>query len=512
MLFYLAEQNLPSHPSHLSSSKVHGNRRFVQIISAKDLLKFEWEIVLKAEQWLIIQNCENLNVEESEILTETLEKIYSTELRKANFKCFIILYPGKEMVSHNIFDSSTVITVDDSQLSFIDFIKYAYTSLGPSRIHSTLDSVNQRQCLYKLCCFHFSVFERQKYGIFGFANPFKISLANFECAVSLFATSLSHISSPSMEEIWKGVIQIAYFTSDFYDLQSLKIIAEWIFIGINKYDNQILNGIWLKDYSENFNIFRAQFDSMPKVKKHVLSGLNPSVVKIHQQQELQKIYLNIVEFEERENIRSEVQRKDKPNEMILCKPVIYPAEIGEIEKCVINEIQFLDETGFLPERKQLLKTLLSNAPIKRLSLFHFQKPEAIIETLKFIFSKRYKLPVEDVQVIGSLKKSKQLQDCIEITECILIGAGYDQSNNSLIETTKAFYKIPEIYIYPRRKMMKSATSLLFPLFCQSNLNFSKWNKIISIEIESTLPENHWILCGVKFITAENLQSLFPNFI
>lgn len=181
--------------------------------------------------------------------------------------------------------------------------------------------------------------ERVKYGIFGFSNTFKISLSNFESAVSLFDTSIS--SSPSVEEIFKAVIEVAYFTSNSYDLQSLRILAEWIFVGINKYDNQILNGIFLKDYSENLNYIRTQLDSLPEGKN--LSGLNPAIIKVQRQQELQKIYQRILKFE-KGKMRDD-NEEITPLEMVLCNPVNYPDGIGDIEKCIFNEIQFLDESG-----------------------------------------------------------------------------------------------------------------------------------------------------------------------
>ena len=100
MLFNLAEHHLPAHGFQ---NKTPGKRRFVQLILAKDLMEFEWEKALEDEQWIIIQNCEGLNVEEVDAFNEILRQIYSSELRKANFKLFIVLYPSSEMVSH-IFD------------------------------------------------------------------------------------------------------------------------------------------------------------------------------------------------------------------------------------------------------------------------------------------------------------------------------------------------------------------------------------------------------------------------
>lgn len=158
-------------------------------------------------------------------------------------------------------------------------------------------------------------------------------------------------------------------------------------------------------------------------------------------------------------------------------------------------------------RKEILEKLLSQNPIKRLPLYHFQKPEAITETLKFIFCKRFKLSYDDVEIIGTLKKQKQTSESLEITDCILLGAAYDIANNSLIETSKPYVHFPEINLFPRRKVMRSATSLLFPLFYQSSL--TQWKEIVKVEIESTLPENHWILRGVKFVTTEKRKVLFP---
>lgn len=96
-LFHLAERYLPSNPAIVKGPGKQ--RRFVQMISAKDLLQFEWKNVLEMEQWMIIQNSQDLNIEEIGRLTVILENIYGSELRKGNFKCFIILYPEGEMVS-----------------------------------------------------------------------------------------------------------------------------------------------------------------------------------------------------------------------------------------------------------------------------------------------------------------------------------------------------------------------------------------------------------------------------
>ena len=149
-----------------------------------------------------------------------------------------------------------------------------------------------------------------------------------------------------MDEVWKGVIELAYFTSDPSDLQTLRILTEWIFVGINKYDNRILDGIWLKDYNENLSLIRAQLDSIPDAKSHGLSGLSPLITKIFRQHQLKNIYQNMVKFEKGEIC----ERDSKPMEMVICKPVVYPDGIGEMERCIVNEIQFLEENNFAAEK------------------------------------------------------------------------------------------------------------------------------------------------------------------
>lgn len=123
-------------------------------------------------------------------------------------------------------------------------------------------------------------------------------------------------------------------------------MADWIFAGINKYDDRALDSLWLRDYSESLSVILAQLDSLPTIKSPVLTGLSTVITKLHRQHELKKIYRSIMEFESGVATKTD----ESSIEMVICKPVLYPEGCGEIERCIVNEIEFLEETGIAAEK------------------------------------------------------------------------------------------------------------------------------------------------------------------
>ncbi|KAE9554264.1 hypothetical protein FO519_002498 [Halicephalobus sp. NKZ332] len=390
MLFSLADHFLPEKEGSGSDQNPKKN---VQLFSAADLPESDWKTFLQQDQWLIVQNCENLKTDQMERLRETCKSIFKDESRKANFRLFLILYPDGEL-----------------------------------------------------------------------------------------------------------------------------LIAKWIFLGINKHDDRILDEIKSMSFEDPGNIsiknsinrMRFLIDGMRPIKEGLLSGLSSSVVENYKNIELLKIYKNLKKMENKKEGGKFIF------EMTISKSPEEAEGASALEKCVLNEIQFLKENDILPERQSILKSLLISKPLRKFCLYHFERPESLIETLKFIYARKYKILLEEIQIVGSLNFSESFVDesgfidGFELLDCFLLGAGIDEKSKKVIESSRPLVKIKSLYLLARRKSTKSRTGFCLPFFYKSTLNSSKWREIAEIEVESSLPENHWLLRGVKFVTFENNEE-FSSF-
>uniref|UniRef100_A0A7E4W8T1 AAA_9 domain-containing protein n=1 Tax=Panagrellus redivivus TaxID=6233 RepID=A0A7E4W8T1_PANRE len=483
------------------ASTGHGRRRSVQLVSSEDFLESDWMQVLENDQWLIVLNCETLDAGKLNEVNKLAKTILASDVRKSSFRLFFVVYPDKELASHSLFDSSTVITVDDSKLPFTAFINYCYSSLGPSRVHSTLQTSYLRKQLFKLCCFHFAIFQRTQFGIFGFANPLNVSLSNLECAVKLFEGTMPSTPTPNFDAIWRSVIDIAYSTSDLSDRKVMQTLGQWVFEGVNKFDDRALDGIWPKDFNQSLGMFKMGLTEMKDINDWILSGLGKCVIDELQKVELRKTHQSIVSF----LTESEVSTKKTgilPTEMLITKTVSTGDGKASIEQCLCHELQFLEENGIFLERKTYIQNLLKNSPIREIALYFVERPEAIVETLRFSYARSLRTGLEEVETVGIVRGAMS-NDAIKLVDVYLLGAGLKPESHILVDSNHAFSRIEGLQIVARRKAARSPAVILVPLLYKSKLDSTTWRHIVNVEVESQLPESHWLLHGVKFITCED---------
>ena len=155
--------------------------------------------------------------------------------------------------------------------------------------------------LYKLCCFHFVLVERSKYEFFGFTTAFNVTTVHFESAVSLFkvddelAENVANERSPlqemcerwkelSFELLCKTVLEVAYLSdapSNGHDVAVFRVLAQWIFVGLDKYDNHTIEALWLKNYAGNVASILAQLRVVRMTNEAAISGLHDRVIKAY---------------------------------------------------------------------------------------------------------------------------------------------------------------------------------------------------------------------------------------
>ena len=151
--------------------------------------------------------------------------------------------------------------------------------------------------------------------------------------------------------------------------------------------------------------------------------------------------------------------------------------------------------------------MLASKPLRKFCLYHFERPESLIETLKFVYARKYKIALEEIQIIGTLVLSRDAADGFELLDTFLLGAEIDEKKKTVVESLKPVTKIKSLYLLAKRKALRSPTGFNLPLFYKSTLDPSTWREVAKVEVESSLPENHWLLRGVKFVTFEEHNEL-----
>ncbi|CAD5217245.1 unnamed protein product [Bursaphelenchus okinawaensis] len=481
----------------------------IQMAPVENLKTFDWRNCLIDDQWLMVQNCQHLDGDQIIALEALIDLIANAEERRETFRMFLIIYPEKGEAQHSLMGKCKVITLDDDY-SLKGFLQYCYSTISPSWLHDQLDTAQRREMLYRLCCFHYCIVERCKYGIFGWITDFTVSTVNFESAANLFKDLCDRWSEITFNSLCSNVLEIAYLAdmTDKYDLLVFRTIAQWIFAGLNKHDNATIDNLHLKTYNSTAHGILDQVKKNLFPRDTVMSGLNDIVIRATKKRQVVAVKKVIVEMlhEDEDNVYEvEEEVEEDGKEYVYAVTSSNEEEVASgVEYCVRNEIRAIEEAGIASKRLAYLKSLLEQSEgIQRVEIRHFQRPQAILEQLKQDYAKRQKLPLDELLVYGTLRTPVTV-DFVEFAGCYIFGAGYDKDYNCLQEARKPIQPVDSVYVLVKRKNLQiKAETLRVPLYYkQLNAGFAH---LLDVEIESNIPPNHWLLRGVKLCTTSPIK-------
>ncbi|KAI1701475.1 dynein heavy chain and region d6 of dynein motor domain-containing protein [Ditylenchus destructor] len=551
MLYSLAEQMPKVKTTQIAEGPANGaqavpadegnvvvGHRKVQVIPVEDINQLDCEKCLLDDDWLIVQNCQRPTGDEISALEEVIEKISESLNRKVSFRMFVVMYPEAGVAPHALLDKCNVLTVEE-EFTLKNFLLYCYSNLSPAKLHECFVNFYKRDLLYRLCCFHFVLLERSKYGIFGWASSFPITISQFEAAVSLLKdVALAHEKVP-FSTILRNALEVAYL-GDISIPQDLKVfttLARWIFQGLSQNDTTPIETIFIRTtippMSESVRELIMGSIKFPKDK--VLSGLHPYTTAYCKLTKIKKLHHTIRVLladdtvmkpsEEAGNkavSKHSVFHEDHkfliPMEIVSCEDELE----ARFDYCIQIELRILEELQEHRESESYLKGLLRNRNVDRIILAYFHRPMAIFEVLKLQFAKKHNISYQEVDCHATLKYPGTGVDSIELAECYLLAADYDKDYGCLREPQdqKPFTLLDTVWVVVQRQfgdtpsVVRHASLPLYHKFSSSKLSGGeieqnigsngaaplKYLPILDVDVETNLPESHWLLRGTKFTT------------
>uniref|UniRef100_A0A915EHB8 Dynein heavy chain ATP-binding dynein motor region domain-containing protein n=1 Tax=Ditylenchus dipsaci TaxID=166011 RepID=A0A915EHB8_9BILA len=524
MLYSLAEQmpklkntvGQPGSAAALSTDNEGGNRK-IQVIPVDGIREVDYERCLTEDQWLIVQNCQLLNGDEINSLEKLIEKIAESTIRKVSFRMFIIMYPENGEAPHSLLDKCNVLTVDE------EFTLKAFLFIATPL------------CLLQNYMKPLIIPIKE---IFSTASA--ITIGQFESAVSLLKDLSATRAKISFDTVLKNVLEVAYLgdISMEQDIKIFSTIALWIFQGLNPTDNALIEGICPK-YS-----MPAMAES---VRELILAHIK--IAKLYYTIRVLLADSSVVEprkkqgYKERAETDSNIVKKTVKSEedykfvdpMPTLGPVSDESGVAQSQLanrfhyCIQIELRILEEMQLHTESESYLKGLFRSQKIERIILAYLHRPKAIFEVIKLEYAKKQNIPYDQVECHGTLKCPGLGVESIELAECYLLAADFDKEYGCLQEPQdqKPFTLLDTVWVVVQQKVEpeklpnRRKTLPLFHKFAQQE-NFDKLKEesglmptvapkylpILEIEVDTNLPEAHWLLRGAKFTTLCRLSIKF----
>uniref|UniRef100_A0A0K0EA45 AAA domain-containing protein n=2 Tax=Strongyloides stercoralis TaxID=6248 RepID=A0A0K0EA45_STRER len=541
---------------HQLSMTININQK-CYIISIGEIDQIKWNKHFEDGSWIIIENCHLGTPQHISQLILILKKLSNKNVTKYSEKFRLFATISNNVMTENcaLFDNITVVAMDQL-FNIRSFLKFCYTNRIICDIHNNTKTLMFRETLYKLCIFHYILIERSKYGIYGWFNEFLPTFTDFVSMIHLYKENMTLIKHENFESIYQNILELSYQgkMSDENDLLTFIVLAKWIFVGLNKFDNAIIENLLNFDLSLSSDIIASNFDNLNFCQSLHLSGLNKHISEVFIQQEIithrdfilkligksLKIFqINDVFKMKKQKIQL-IEKNDFP--FILEKiPSSFTlsnlSHIDHVGYCITNEINFL-KTKIKDSSKcflqiQYLETILLEKGIRKIDLRRILKPISIIEGIKLDYAKKNDCSIEEIYCFGTIKEPEDKSHVLELQGCYLIGCTYD------IKTHKNMYilkelspsdslstPIPTIYVciknvssdffntlsnnsllselVSNKKHQENQSKIIKKMYFQlyhfdSVLN--EYIQIIPIMIPSNLPESHWCLRGIKLLTS-----------
>ncbi|KAI6240858.1 Dynein heavy chain at 62B [Aphelenchoides fujianensis] len=483
---YTFSEQLPRDPPVNALDPMHNQNR-IHLIPTDNIANFDWKYCLEDDQWFIIQNCQLLT---SDQLAQ-LGGIANSDLRKENFRMFIIIYPESGEARHSLLGRCNVVTVDDDY-TLKGFLIYCYSTISPMFLHEKLDTAGRKELLYRLCCFHYCLVERSNYGFYGWTSSFRVSTVSLESAVNLFKDLCDRWSEINFSLLYSNVLEVAYLSDvgEDHDLKVFHVLAQWIFVGLNKYDNHIIETMYLKNYNVTIESMIEQIKNANLPKDMIVSGLNEKVArsfKCKKMLEVKKTIKTLLAT----STEIDVLQLDEEEVMVE----------GQLD--ISEDVRALEASRLFPKRHYLKSLLNSGAPIRRIEMRQLDRPQSILEQLKQAYSKKHRIAAEELGCYGTLKLPNASAEAIEFSGCSICCGSYNSDYNCLQEAERSYESVETLWVVVRRRQAATrADSISVPFFYESASH--QYVHLLDVELDTNLPESHWVLRGVKFACFQTL--------
>lgn len=81
--------------------------------------------------------------------------------------------------------------------------------------------------------------------------------------------------------MYSNVLEVAYLSDvvEAHDLKIFQVLAQWIFVGLNKFDNHIIENLYVKSYNGDLTHMVEQIKNANLPKDYIVSGLNEKVTR-----------------------------------------------------------------------------------------------------------------------------------------------------------------------------------------------------------------------------------------
>lgn len=102
-----------------------------------------------------------------------------------------------------------------------------------------------------------------------------------------------------------------------------------------------------------------------------------------------------------------------------------------------------------------------------------------------------------------MKLPSATSENIEFGGCYICCATYSSDYNCLQEAERCFESVETIWVLVRRKTAARSEAISVPLYHQTS--DGQFSLLVDIDLDTNLPEQHWLLRGVKFVSNRPLN-------
>uniref|UniRef100_A0A915BMN5 Helitron helicase-like domain-containing protein n=2 Tax=Parascaris univalens TaxID=6257 RepID=A0A915BMN5_PARUN len=150
----------------------------------------------------------------------------------------------------------------------------------------------KRSQLYRLCLLHFAIRKRCEYGIHGWSKPIDVDDVELQLALSLFHELSSMEKEISFHCLRTSVLDIVYLSKidNSFDARVFAVMCEWFFIGVNKFDDSLIEPLFPKTFRWEDVIHHLR---SLNPEAYVLTGMHRNVDEYYRRKQLQKLAADV---------------------------------------------------------------------------------------------------------------------------------------------------------------------------------------------------------------------------
>lgn len=153
------------------------------------------------------------------------------------------------------------------------------------------------------------------------------------------------------------MLEVAYLSDvvGAYDSKVFRVLAQWIFVGLNRHDNHIIENLYLRSYNADAANIVDQIKNATFPKDSIVSGLsNKVIISIKWRRMLDAKKTIETMFSERDDVaeRPVSSRNEQltATELQLEPGSDYVGTREGVARCIENEIRALEKSNKHPER------------------------------------------------------------------------------------------------------------------------------------------------------------------